>query len=53
MITSVGQPEIVTGVKSFEDSVKKNQCSFIIFFKNLKFCIIRVFTLLFFAISDL
>lgn len=23
MITSVGQPEIVTGVKSFEDSVKK------------------------------
>lgn len=28
---------------------KKNQCSFIIFFKNLKFCIIRVFTLLFFC----
>lgn len=23
MITSVGQPEIVTGVKSFEDAVKK------------------------------
>lgn len=24
MITSVGQPEIVTGVKSFEDAVKKS-----------------------------
>lgn len=53
MITSVGQPEIVTGVKSFEDAVKKINVLSSSFFKNLKFCIIRVFTLLFFLLSPI